>query len=478
MTWLLEQGTQSMRCSNAAYRSEKDEEVRWKAIATIARLLAMDYSETNVQQAIQHRGCDFDAALEWLLDHEMSEYADEDVFATSRTDRDVKVKVPAVTHNERWWFNSSDSDHNHHQEKEEEPIQITRVTSPDRRNNVVTSQPNIRTCNSHESSSLPSPRRRTKVVELQDNNDEAQQKRGMIVRRLCDIGYSSTAVGQALNHVGANFDEALNWLLDRDNSSSSTEEEDDSDWVIEEELTEQNNSTSIESALSPSKIEMQLYSLGYSIEVVGRTLNQVGSEFDAALNWLLDHYVSAEDNDNVVIAAESHCSNRAAYSSFENSSSMLHQRLQVDDLSLHSKQQQPMIVTTPLQHFNDDSPSSVDRREQRHHTSKECNDVNKFVDREKTEEEVHHHNLTVARFNFNHSDVNNGASGLLSSISNEYVVDAPCIQSKNVIIESDQEAHGNTNVSTEVVSLECLHHNSLKSEDSLQPIGIIFVALK
>eukprot|EP01084_Bolivina_argentea_P065298 119019_1 len=416
-------------------RSEKDEEVRWKAIATIARLLAMGYSETSVQQALQHRGCEFDAALEWLLDHEMSEYADEDVFATSKTGRDVKVKIPAVTHNERRWFNSSDSDHHHHQKKEERPIQITRTTPPDRRKNVVTSPPNIRTYNSHESSSLPSPRRRTKVVELQDSNDEAHQQRDVIVRRLCDLGYSNTVVGQALNHVGKDFDEALNWLLDHDNISSSTED-DDGDWVIEEKPKKRNNNTGIESALSPSKIEMQLYSLGYSIEVVGRALNQVGSEFDAALNWLLDHYGSGEDYDNVVIAAESHCNTHAAYSSFESSSSTLHQRLQVDDLSLHSKQQQPTMVTTPLQHFNDDSPSSVDRREQRRHTN-----------------------------------VNNGASGLLSSSSNEYVVDSSCIQSKNDIIESGQETHGNTNMLTEVVPLECLDHNYFKSEDSLQPIG-------
>ncbi len=458
-------------------RSEKDEEVRWKAIATIARLLAMGYSETSVQQALQHRGCEFDAALEWLLDHEISEYADEDVFATSKTGRDVKVKIPAVTHNERRWFNSSDSDHHHHQKKEERPIQITRTTPPDRRKNVVTSPPNIRTYNSHESSSLPSPRRCTKVVELQDSNDEAHQQRDVIVRRLCDLGYSNTVVGQALNHVGKDFDEALNWLLDHDNISSSTED-DDGDWVIEEKPKKRNNNTGIESALSPSKIEMQLYSLGYSIEVVGRALNQVGSEFDAALNWLLDHYGSGEDYDNVVIAAESHCNTHAVYSSFESSSSTLHQRLQVDDLSLHSKQQQPTMVTTPLQHFNDDSPSSVDRRKQRRHTSKECNDVHKFVDREKTEEEVHRHNLTVVHFNFNHSDVNNGASGLLSSSSNEYVVDSSCIQSKNDIIESGQETHGNTNMLTEVVPLECLDHNYFKSEDSLQPIGIISVALK
>ncbi len=535
-------------------RSEKNEEVRWKASATIARLLAMGYSDAIVQQAIEYRGCEFDSALAWLLDHDMSEYDDDEyvlfpaVITSRTTNRDgVKLKIPAaVIHNERrLLLNSIDSDHHdhYHQKKEEQQQLISRTTTrPGRRNSTgaYTSQSNSRAaavCNNnshHESSPSssilpPSPHNRhSNAVELvQDSNDECQRSVIVVRRLLCNLGYSNRIVDQALSHAGTDFDEALNWLLDHDYRSNccTEEEEEDEDGhggegyqVIEEEANKtninnnNNNRSSIESTTpSLSKIEMQLCSLGYSIEAVGRALNQVGSEFDAALCWLLDHCGVSENQENsdvmvIIDASESQCNDAppraAAYSSsFEclSSSTPHNQRsLQVDALSLHSMQKQPsaaLVVTTttpPPQHLNEhfnsngNNLSSVDSRhkQRQHHTSKECNTVvKKLIDcdekmKEEKEENKNHHQR---------NNIHRGVSGglLPSNSRNGYVIgSSSCMQQprNGIFVEPDNGRSTTTRDNSEMLREEEIvrlgggyleDENCLKSEDSslLQPIG-------
>ncbi len=370
--------------------SERSEEVRWKAIATIARLLAMGYSETSIQQAMQYRGCDLDASLEWLLDHEMSEFdEEEDVLDTSRVEVDnveVEVDVPAITHNERWFDYSSDSSDHYHQKG---PAQTTTSTPPWRTRTtkaVVASSPNRR---KHSSTS---------------SSETAIQQREVIVRRLCALGYSNRVIGEALNETGTEFDAALNWLLDHDDCCIEEEEDDDDD------------------------------------ELVG----------------ILSKY------------------NRSGptYPAFE-SSNTLNPQWKVDDLDLHFNQQ-PMRVTHQQQRINDSHPRNVDRGEPRyHHNTSKAGDENMSV-KEKMRN-VFHHSLTTDHLNSQHSNVGS-VSGLFNSSTNEYM-DSWCKNcSKNVIIESHQEAPSSSGGSTKLglVRYEYSHLHSSTSKDCFQSLGILF----
>ncbi len=430
-------------------RSEEEAELRSKAIATIARLLAMGYSEANIQQALQHRGCDFDAALGWLLDHEMSDdFGEEDddvrLATTYRASNaaEIQVVVPAVTHNNERRFHSNYDSADHYRRKEE----------PDEMKGTLPKKSNL------ESSSLPLPQPglpSTKVELLDDSSGGKAaatiQQREIIVRRLCDLGYSSRAAKQSIREVGTEFDAALNWLLDRDESSA----EDNDDWFKNHDSEKIYNKHSLASFPESNTIASQLCALGYSTNVVGQALNEVGSEFDAALNWLLDHCGNTEDDSK---------------------------QWQVDDLlSFNSKRQQTMLMVTQQQQqrrFND-SPRSIGRGERRHHASKEDNE---YVPVEKME--VQHSRLPhlTPHLNLNHHSDIGRTSGLSSSNNNNNKYVDWCMQqhSKNaLVIELDQEAllscgKDSTKSGIQRSSSSLIENSSLTSVevDSFQPLGI------